>query len=445
MLRVLIDKKLDNFTLFTVEQLLCMLRRHFQPTDPSRFPDVARHFITGCGFVLPSDISAQTLQSLRESFQDKPLNPFDPTTAHCRYIMIVDPTDSEASVDILKGLQLFDSAVSNSARDCGTDKSITNTCYQSISDFPRDQEIRRQADILGEISAAVESGKTLLLSNTGPIQSSLYDLINRYYQILTTNGEKAAFTNVSLGSFSRQVRVHPEFRLVIIIKKSDIPGTPLPFLNRFEKYTLSIQDVLQQRLSEIIKSPTQFLIDNFRKAERIIKFFEVCKREVESFFELLGKENAFYGVSGQETISALILQYVEDMATSGVLFPSRYIHSIAQFRAKRKPFRSGITSSIGSSTAGVYTDEAEGFNGEAETDYVNSDEHLQVVDEYVQGVEDDDAQEDFLEDNEGTCFKSSDKPINHLKDVITLLIPKGTKKLATLLNPLGFLHHFPNN
>lgn len=304
-----------NRYLFTSDQLMKALRRHFQPVDPRDFPKIAHHFLSHCGFTVNEklDLSAQVLQSIRQSLQDRPRDHTDITSIHCRFMLLLDPSDSETTVDILKELQIFNTEAGN--------KSSSETVYQTISDFPDDQTPTRYAEVLNEVTKAVERGKTLLLSNSGPIQSSLYDLINRYYQIVTKGGIKHAYANIALGSFPRQVRVHPEFRLIIILPKSQLLGTPLPFLNRFEKFTLSVREVLKDRIEELTLEPFQILTEALINRETIKPFFEGVQQGVEDFLERIGGPNAFYGISSDETIPALILQYIQDIQRSGNFNP----------------------------------------------------------------------------------------------------------------------------
>ena len=49
------------------------------------------------------------------------------------------------------------------------------------------------------------------------------------------------YANIAIGSYSRLCSVHPDFRIIVHTPLSSISRTPLPFLNRFEKYTLSLQ------------------------------------------------------------------------------------------------------------------------------------------------------------------------------------------------------------
>jgi hypothetical protein len=86
--------------------LLEVLRRHFQNPDPSKFSQLATHFFVYCGLELPdaNDVSPWVVESLRQSIADKPDNP---TSAHCRYTVVMDPTDGEIAVDLLFTLKLL--------------------------------------------------------------------------------------------------------------------------------------------------------------------------------------------------------------------------------------------------------------------------------------------------------------------------------------------------
>lgn len=45
--------------------------------------------------------------------------------------------------------------------------------------------------------------------------------------------------------------VHPHFQLVVCIKAADLPSTPLPFLNRFEKFYCSPADLAVRTASQL--------------------------------------------------------------------------------------------------------------------------------------------------------------------------------------------------
>jgi E3 ubiquitin-protein ligase RNF213 len=249
MLRHLIIDKPPLKTLFDSKMLLDSLRRHFQTLDPSHFPQLAQHFLTCCHFPLPSnaeDLDAKVISSLQESLSDSLVEAADPTTAHCRYTMVIDPTDSEASIDLLFALKLLDPSIT---------KVVT------LSEFPEDATPTRRTTVLAQIKKSIENGDCLLLINSAPLQSALYDVINRHYAIsvdqdgITGEVKREAFAQISLGSFSRYVRVHPNFRLIIHIPESKLAVTPMPFLNRMEKYQLSVREALAQRIVDVSLNP----------------------------------------------------------------------------------------------------------------------------------------------------------------------------------------------
>jgi hypothetical protein len=283
--------------------LLSVLRRHFQTPDPSEFSQLATHFFVYCGLELPDTnaISPLVVESLRQSISDKPDNPADPTSAHCRYTMVMDPTDSETAVDLLFTLKLL-------SRD--------NTDVITLSEFPEDAIPTRRTAVLADIKKAIENGRTLLLVNSGPLQSALYDVINRHYVVsVRDDGTAEAFANIALGSFSRYVKVHPEFRLIIHLPASERMSTPTPFLNRLEKYTLSVRDALAERICEVSFRPPVSL-RSLPTPEQRQRLLNALQKGVDHFVSYTGGASSFYGMSGTETTSALILSALEDACIS---------------------------------------------------------------------------------------------------------------------------------
>eukprot|EP01041_Mallomonas_annulata_P001672 gene1672-3231_t len=311
-LRHIIDteyKGIPPAGLLTVPMLLFALRRHFQHVDPSVFPKIVHHFMENCNFEITTghsnhdnDYGSDTLESLKSSLTDSVANHTDPTSAHCRYTLVTDPTDSEIAVDLMFALKLLDQ---------------TTTRVVSVSDFAEDCTPTRRTAVLAQIKDAIESGNTLLLVNSAPIHSALYDVINRHYAIsINEEGEKVAYASIALGSFSRYVRVHPSFRLVMHIPVSQLGNTPLPLLNRMEKFTLSIKDALSQRLHEVALNPP-LCLRSIGSYENRIKLFEALHDGVSDFVRFTGGYGTFYGIVPNETIPALILRAIEDACVNG--------------------------------------------------------------------------------------------------------------------------------
>ena len=301
MLRRLIDGR-NLPTLFDADILLTVLRRHFQTLAPHDFPILALHFLDRCGLD-STDTGAKVLQSLHASLQDALDDNADPTSAHCRYTMVVDPTDSEAAVDLLFALKLLDQ---------------DSTRVLSLSEFPEDLSPTHQTAVLAQIKRSILEGETVLLVNSAPLQSALYDVINRHYRTDTEDdGTKSCYAQIALDSFSRSVKVHPKFRLVVHVAQSQLSKTPLPFLNRLEKFTLSVSDALQHRIAEVALHPPlclQTIADANRK-----KLFDALLTGVHHFVSFAGGSSSFYGMSPTETVPALVLQALEEACQSSAI------------------------------------------------------------------------------------------------------------------------------
>jgi hypothetical protein len=295
-----------GLTLFDAPMLLASLRRHFQALDPSLFPAVASHFLKKCHLIAPLDdqLDSRVVSSLRASLNDKLVEGADPTAAHCRYTLVVDPTDCEAAVDLLFALKLLDQA---------------NTKIVTLSDFPEDASPTMTTSALAKVKMCIEEGKTLLLINSACLQSALYDVINRHYAVsVSESGERMEFASIPLGSFSSLVQVHKEFHLIVHIPSSQLPKTPLPFLNRLEKYTLSVRDVLTQRINDISLYPP-LPLRSVQKPEQRKRLFHELQKGVEDFVNFAGGTPSFYGMSATETIPSLILRALEDCCNSSTL------------------------------------------------------------------------------------------------------------------------------
>lgn len=289
------------------------LRRHFQTVNDEQFPQLSTHFLDHCGFTEIDDLllNSRVLDTLRLALADKVDEGTDATAAHCRYILIVDPTDSENAADLLFTMNLLDQ---------------TQTKVITLSDFSEDATPTRQTAVLAQIKRAIEVGECLLLKNSSVLQSALYDVINRHYVINVTAdplrpGEviREAYANIALGSFSRYVKVHPNFRLIIHVPKSQLPFTPLPFLNRLEKYTLSVRNTLDERIEELSNHPPSSL-RAISSPEQRKAFFVALREGVEGFVDFLGGNSTFYGFAASEAVPATILNSLSDFSLASSSF-----------------------------------------------------------------------------------------------------------------------------
>ena len=78
-------------------------------------------------------------------------------------------------------------------------------------------------------------GHTLIIYQGEEIQESFYDLFNLQFTRVGHN----FYANVSIGPLIKPTRVDPHFNCAMILSKSELSKTAKPYLNRFEKFSLS--------------------------------------------------------------------------------------------------------------------------------------------------------------------------------------------------------------
>lgn len=113
-----------------------------------------------------------------------------------------------------------------------------------LSRMPQEVALEELRLISGVKFAALQ-GNTAILSQTESINESFYDLFNQRFQAVTgRDGQVDLYSNIAVGGISRRSLVRPEFECIVHVNESDLHRMPAPFLNRFEKFRLSINDVL---------------------------------------------------------------------------------------------------------------------------------------------------------------------------------------------------------
>lgn len=89
-----------------------------------------------------------------------------------------------------------------------------------------------------------------MMCQTDRIHECFYDLFNQRFRIIPyVEGETQYYVNIALGAFTKLSRVDPKFQCIILLKKSELEQTPAPFLNRFEKYAITHESLLDIALS----------------------------------------------------------------------------------------------------------------------------------------------------------------------------------------------------
>lgn len=108
-----------------------------------------------------------------------------------------------------------------------------------------------QVNTIAAIRHSATEGHTVVMCQTDGIHESFYDLFNRRFHRIDANTGPRYFANIAIGAHIKPCRVHQDFECVVVVKESDLANVPQPFLNRFEKYRLSHNIVLDASLNSL--------------------------------------------------------------------------------------------------------------------------------------------------------------------------------------------------
>ncbi|CAF1222260.1 unnamed protein product [Adineta steineri] len=245
--------------------LLRALEDNFNGIKPNEFEELVRIFFNAIKekspyFCLPSNwqkTSRDIPTILRESMK------LDSTRRRLygRYKLIIDESEDESAVNLLLQTGIIDS-------------DLNRTTIFRMSDFSDDiNNELRNVEILSTIKLCMETGKTILMVNTGRIHGSLYDVFNQNFSIMATGDTRKIFSKVAIGPKTIDVVVHEDFQCIVHIKRSEFKDIPAPFLSRFQKYSLSINDFYRIRLQKLPLNEQSILKNVEEKSQSLIQHF----------------------------------------------------------------------------------------------------------------------------------------------------------------------------
>ena len=109
-----------------------------------------------------------------------------------------------------------------------------------------------QVNLVSTICHCVTEGRTVILSQTNDINESFYDLFNLRYRCIDDPKQgHLYYANVAIGAYIKPCLVHANFQCIVLLHEEDIPKIPAPFLNRFEKYYITYDNVLDSTLRQL--------------------------------------------------------------------------------------------------------------------------------------------------------------------------------------------------
>ena len=198
---------------------------------------------------------------------------------HGRYKLIIDESEDESAVRLLS-----QSGIIN--------LDPNRTTVFRMSDFPDDVHNElRNVEILSTIKLCMETGKTILMVNTGRIHGSLYDVFNQNFSIMATGDMRKIFSKVAIGPKTIDVVVHEDFQCIVHIKRSEFKDIPAPFLSRFQKYSLSVNDFYRIQFEQL-STNEQIIMKN-------------VEEKVHTFIQHFGRQY-FYGLNENTLYSCLL-------------------------------------------------------------------------------------------------------------------------------------------
>ena len=239
-LRRTASKRLSNIS---VNSMLRAFERNFSGSD--QFDQICNSFMSA--FYKSNDwksncTSKGVVEVLLDSMHDQPKQEFE--TNPVRYKLIIDPSQDNSLHHIIFPVKFSDNK--------------NNVRMFFCSDFPSDGELE-SVNTIAAIRHCAGEGHTVIMCQSNDIHASFYDLFNQRFKRVDSSNGSSYFCNIAIGAHSQPSRVDPNFQCVIIIKKLDIKGTPGPLLNRFEKYLISHEDILNLSLSRLPRNMIKVL------------------------------------------------------------------------------------------------------------------------------------------------------------------------------------------
>ena len=199
-----------------------------------------------------------------------------------RFHMIIDETDNDtAALDTLFHLELL---------------NPSDTHVFHLSTLPKDRNSSEYlTGVLSDIEHCLELPHTTVLVNAEPIYGSLYELLNNSLRLI--NGR--LYVNISTGANTRPCRIHPRFKLVVIVKHSFLQSAPAPLRSRFSKFLVHPKDAVDYVCSSLTEKPLAAVMNvinrsgDFMKRYHHTAFLGMCSGNRRSEDELSGNFYVF--------------------------------------------------------------------------------------------------------------------------------------------------------
>ena len=126
------------------------------------------------------------------------------------------------------------------------------------------------AKTINKIKYYLEHDIILILKNLSTTYASLYDLFNQRFTYI----KNQKYAEISLGEVSNSSYVNDNLKIIVLIREEMVKEQDPPFLNRFEKYYISFDNILDDTAKNIAKNILDYKKLLFRKKKNIKYNFE---------------------------------------------------------------------------------------------------------------------------------------------------------------------------
>eukprot|EP01133_Synstelium_polycarpum_P005683 gene5683-6567_t len=257
------------------------------------FGRLERHQFFKSGDVDEQRYRDNTIQRIEESLGEVCNVADNPNTSAFRYMMLIDPTDNETALHMLREL------------DLKRDLTIIR-----VGGFTGDTTNEALVKVVSQIKNAMYQGGTVVLVNTGLISACFYEVFNRYFtRMPKQDGGEEYIAMVSFGTHSIYCPVHPNFRIIVHMPLSNLAQTQLPWLNRFEKYRLSLDNMIEH-LGEHDKNLLS-------RCESLIK----SAKHFTDTFHTTGSNNLLFSGLSNDTVPSLVYSMLKKSLGTQVTTP----------------------------------------------------------------------------------------------------------------------------
>ena len=135
-------------------------------------------------------------------------------------------------------------------------KRLSKTKKLKLVRFSQCRDDKEVHEVLSKLPHYIKEGYTVIMENMDRIYGCLYELLNKKFRVIrdpkTKKKRYYCYLLYNERRLGGRIEVNPDFRCVMFMKRQDVVQLgddfwrqPPPFLNRFEKHLVRIQDIFR--------------------------------------------------------------------------------------------------------------------------------------------------------------------------------------------------------